>query len=160
MKKNTIPLALLIIFCCLLGYFRNFVFLSINSQMSSVYYHDSFPILPSAMQFITHMDYTQLIRLKWILTFLFALIFCITATGSIYLIYKKKIYVFVCIVLYGTLFLVSTIFMLCGYLWNSFSLHAYNIARNIIHIGQSPFTILLLIMVIYYHKRLNSTPVN
>jgi len=137
----------------LLGYFRNFVFETINGQTSAVYYHDTRPVLPGFLEFLSDKDYKCLIRIKTVLTVFFAIAYFLMALLSIHQIYKEKTYNKLCGVFYGSLFLISLLFILIGVIFPSFSDHAFNIARNLMHIAQSPFTILLILMVIYSSKR-------
>jgi hypothetical protein len=157
MNKNRLitisKLVIITILMYFLGYLRNFIFETINAESSAVYYHDIRPVLPSFMNFIYSMDYKHLLQLKLVLTILFAISFFFIALFGIYLLFKEKIYRQLSVIFYAALFLISSLFVLTGIVFPSFSDHAYNIARNIMHIAQSPFTILFLFMIIYYHKR-------
>ena len=146
-------LAVTLISVYFLGYFRNYVFETINGQTAAVYYHDTRPSLPAFLEFLLDKDYKSLIRIKAVLTVFFAFIYFLTALLSIRQVFIEKTYSKLCSVFYGSLIIISLLFILIGVIFPSFSDHAYNIARNLMHIAQSPFTILLLIMVIYASKR-------
>jgi hypothetical protein len=154
-KNRLIKLSKLVVITILmyfLGYLRDFIFVTINDESSAVYYHDIRPVLPDFMNFISTMDYKHLLQLKLLFTILFALLFFLIAFFGIYLLFKEKTYRQLCAIFYVSLFLVSSLFVITGIAFPSFSDHAYNISRNLMHIAQSPFTILFLFMVIYYHK--------
>lgn len=150
-KKLTLALFIMAVFA--LGYLRNFIFVTINAQASAVYYHDTRPVLNGFMRFTTQLGYSSLIQLKWFLTILFFLLFFLFSVAIIYLFFKEKLYLKICLVSYGFLLAAAGFITVAGMAAHSFSGHAYNIARNIMHITQSPFTVLLLLAFSYYHKR-------
>jgi hypothetical protein len=157
MNKNRLikisKLVVITILMYFLGYLRNFIFLTINDESSAVYYHDTRPFPPGFMSFISTMDYKHLLQLKLVLTILFAVLFFLIAFLGISMLFKEKKYRQLAAIFYGSLFFISALFVLTGILFPSFSDHAYNISRNLMHIAQSPFTILFLFMIIYYHRR-------
>src|SRR6185437_8108127 len=136
-----------------LGYFRNYIFLAINAQASSVFYHDTTPALSPFMNFLCGKSYIYLIRLKWILTFLFFIAFCGSSIIIMLLFFKQIIYIMICILSYTLMFITSLLMMAVGYIIPFFSVHAFNISRNIMHITQSPFTVLLLFMIALYQSK-------
>jgi hypothetical protein len=141
------------LFLFFLGYFRNFVFMAINAETSAIYYHAQGPDLPGFLQFLSSKDYDYLIKLKWILTILFTLVFFATSLFIMKIFFKEPVYLKICVILYSFLSVASFFMMGIGYFFRSFSYHAFNIARNIMHISQSPFTVLLLCVIAYYYKR-------
>jgi len=150
---NKLPLILLMALTIyFLGYFRNFLFVSINAQSSSIYYKDTTPTLPAFMSFISGKSYLYLIRLKWILTFLFSLSFCLSSMLFIRIFFTERIYLKICLIFYAFMMFASLFMMALGYIIPSFSVHAFNISRNLMHITQSPFTVLLLFAIAFYHK--------
>jgi hypothetical protein len=156
MKNKISALVILVLLSVLLGYFRNSFFINLNTQTSCTYYHMQAPALPWFLNFLANKDYKSLILLKWFFTIFFSIIFCLLATGGLYIIYKERFYIQLCLALYGLLFAMAFIFMLSGYLFRLFSEHAYSLARSLMHIGQSPFALLLVITVIYYHRHITA----
>lgn len=137
----------------ILGYFRNEVFLYLNAQSAAAWYHNP-PVEPlTGFSFTAKMDYNGLQHLKWLFTFGFYGLFFLLSFGAIYLLFRKRIYLRLCILFYLALLAVALLFSLSGRVILSFSEHAYNISRSLIHIGQSPFIPLLIFMIIYFHQR-------
>ena len=150
---NRILLVLFLMALFALGYLRDFIFITINAQSSAAFYHDTRPVLQGLMQFTFNKGYSSLIRLKWVFTLIFYFAYLLTALCIVYLVFKERIYIHICLVLYGVLAATAFIVIMTGCLFHSFSIHTYNIARNIMHISQSPFTVALLLALGYYHKK-------
>ena len=150
---KAIIVLLLLVAIFFLGYVRNFIFVTINAQTAAAYYHDTRPAVEGFMHFLASKDYSSLIYLKKVLTLLFFFLFFITSTLTLYFVFREALYVKICLALYGFLLLSAGIIVGLGIIIPSFYLHAYNISRNIMHITQSPFTIVLLLAFSYYHKR-------
>jgi hypothetical protein len=138
------------------GYLRTSIFVSINALSSSVYYNDVKPDIPGYLSFIADKSYPELLHLKETLTLAFVGVFCLIALGSLYLLFRKKIYLQVCLVFYTLITLTAFVIGGMGIIIPSFYTHGYNISRNLLHIAQSPFTVFFLLMVAFYHRATQS----
>ncbi|NNM95440.1 MAG: hypothetical protein HKL88_08265 [Bacteroidia bacterium] len=134
------------------GYFRNYIFLFLNAEAFAVWYHRPIISPPAFLGFVSTLGYPALVRLKWAFTFLFYILFFLLALAAVSLFFRQRIYLWLCSVVYAGLLLISFMFMISGYLFHGFAIHAYNISRSLIHIGQSPFLPMLLLITIYYHR--------
>ena len=152
-----ITIALLVCIFYFLGYVRNYIFVTINAQAAATYYHTTPPPLNSFMSFIDSRSYNWLFNFKWFLTLLFAIIYCSLSALSIFILFKKKSYTTLCIILYLVMLIVSAIFMGLGYLFHNFSHSAFDLARNIMHLGQSPLITLLIVAGLYFYRKREST---
>ncbi len=155
-RNKSIKILLLIfivIIFYLLGYLRNYIFLFLNADAASIWYNEAPLIPPHLLGFTTGMSYEAIERLKWILTFTFYLLFFSVTLITIYLLFRNKVYLRLCAFLYGVLLFISFLFVCTGYAIHNFAMHAYNISRSLMHIGQSPFIPLLLFIIIYYHHQ-------
>lgn len=145
-------LILIGIFFYLLGYLRNYIFLYVNNEAAALWYHNSPISAPTFLGFTTGMGYATLFRLKWEFTFLFYFLFLFMSLAAIQVLFNKRMYLALCVAVYGVLMFVSLVVMISGYIIHPFAAHAYHISRSLIHICQSPFIPLLLFIVIYYHQ--------
>jgi hypothetical protein len=140
-----------------LGYIRNYIFITINGQASAVYYHSPAPPLNEFMSSIGSKTYGWLLNLKWILTLSFTLIYCLVSMFSVFLLTGSRTFTKISLLLYGFLFAISGFFMAIGYLFYSFSPHAFSLARNIMHLGQSPLITLLILAGLYFFRNPNKS---
>ena len=155
MKKRKIITGLILFSLSffLLGYFRSYVFLYLNARASLIYYHEPYTALPSVLSMFESFDYNKLLITKWLLTFMFSFLFGALSTLAIFFAFKEKKYVYLTIVSYTLVFIISLLFMLAGRLYPPFYHHCFNIARSLAHFQQSPMTAIVLLMSIYYYKR-------
>jgi hypothetical protein len=112
-----------------LGFFRDYIFISINRSIESGV-GGNLPVL------------------KWILTFLFSLLYLLLSGLFLYLLFNSKKYITIAIVLYGVLFCISIIVALFGYFLSSFE-NTYHFIRTVMGVAQSPIVMMVLIAACY-----------
>jgi hypothetical protein len=137
----------------ILGYFRNFIFLSINNRASALYYNEPSFVLSGILSFFNQFSYKDLITLKWILTFLFSVFFTLLSLATVSTLFHNQQYNSLCLILNIFVIVISVIFIFSGRFIASFSNSGFVISRSLIHLEQSPIITLIMVMAIYYHNK-------
>ena len=124
--KTKILLALLLLATVSLGYLRDFIFVSINEITGQG---------PSGTG--------GLFVWKWPLTFAFALLYLGITSSVLHLLFAKKKYITITLLVYFLLFLVSFFVAGTGFLFSSFE-KVYPFIRTVMGIAQSPIILMIL----------------
>lgn len=147
MKRSAKKYILLILVVCailLLGYYRDFVFKTINALLQAMDYNATFT-LPTSLKFLDHLTYGGLIKLKWVLTLLFTMVYLGVSLFTIKLIFDRKIFNRITIAVYAVVVLLSGLLMLAGYVFSGLSGTMYEPARYLMDLAQSPVILMILI---------------
>lgn len=142
--KN-IYLVLILLTLVFFGFLRDFIFVNINGQLHITYYHSEQVGISPLMHFIEKLSHPQLMMIKWSLTIIFSIIYLTIACFTIYIIFREKKYIKLTIFSYLIVFSISFIFMLSGYIFSSWNQRAYEFARYLMGMAQSPVIIMILI---------------
>ncbi|MES2837182.1 MAG: hypothetical protein V4667_06650 [Bacteroidota bacterium] len=155
MKKNKIQLLLFSLLLIFIGFLREYLFVSINLRIQQIYYNsnENVNLIPDWIQYISHLNYSELLILKWVLTFIFIVAFWLVAI----LIFKKfsfdkkdiKLFSIVLV----TLLIASLLFYWIGDSLFNKEYFGYKIARSITGFLQSPLPILIYIAFVYSIKK-------
>lgn len=137
-------LLLLILALLFLGYYRDFVFRTINSMLQARDYDVDYSP-PSSMEFLEDFSYKSLINMKWVLTVVFSLCYLLLALLTLKILFNNRKYRTVTIGVYLSITLVSGMFMLCGLLFVGTSARMYEFARYLMGMLQSPIILMILI---------------
>lgn len=146
MKRFTKKYILLLLIVCvllLMGYYRDFVFKTINALLQAKEY-DAVFTSPPTLQFLDHYSAEALIKLKWALTLLFTLVYCGITLFTINIVFGKKKYNQLTIAAYAVIILLSGMLMLLGYAFG-LAEHMYEPARYLMGLAQSPVILMILI---------------
>lgn len=129
-----------------MGFYRDFLFVSINNQIYDLYYGDPNFELPNSLRFLSRLDYMTLYYLKYPLTLLYILLYFLTTIFAVkYLTVNKKIRLWV-VYIYTLLIILSGISMAWGYLVNHrLTDDEYTFSRWLMGILQSPLVAFFLI---------------
>jgi len=129
-----------------LGFSREFLFVNINSQLYSLYYHHSTYIFPDGLSFLKGFDYSTLYFLKFPFTILYFLAYFFTsylAAKKICLDKKNALWV---IYIYALLLVLSGISMAYNYIINNqLNGDEYSFSRWLMGITQSPLVAFFVI---------------
>jgi len=151
--KNTITgFSILIIF--LLGYLRELVFLTINAVVDKV----PFPYTRAYLKppnFLYDLSPSFLFYLKWGLTFIFSLLFCLFTLLLVNFYFKSKSFNKLTIITYAVLFICSLFISLLGFLFDQFN-SFYTISRVIAGLLQYPLLSLIIFTMFYFIKKLHN----
>jgi hypothetical protein len=149
-------LLILVVFFIASGFYRDFVFLNVNAQMRASYYlHKDSELAPS-MKFLEAYSYIHLYYVKWVLTFLFSLLFMTYTIGIIHLYFPEKKYIRWAVITYALLFSIAALFWTGGYLANH-SEKGYLVARFLMDMTQSPIMLIVLIPALRLLKNSKTT---
>lgn len=137
-------LILIILALLLLGYYRDFIFRTINSMLQAMDYKADYTP-PVSMKFLKGCSYDALTNLKWLLTLVFSLVYLLLALITMKILFNNRKYRNMTIGVYLAILLVSGIFMLCGLLFESTSARMYEFSRYLMGMAQSPIILMILI---------------
>lgn len=130
----------------ILGFSREFLFVNINNQLYSLYYHHNDFKFPRSLIFLKKLDYTSLYYFKYPLTILYFLIYFFTsffAVKSICIDKKKSVWV---IYIYVILLVLSGVSMTYNYFINNqLAGDEYTFSRWLMGIAQSPLVAFFII---------------
>ncbi|MCW3071678.1 MAG: hypothetical protein JWO44_1568 [Bacteroidetes bacterium] len=155
-KLKTVSFYLLVIALLLAtGFYRDFVFKSINALLqawdANVDYY-----LPPSLRFFENYEYDTLLRIKWILTFAFSLVYLLISVITIRYIFGRKKLIMITVWTYAGIMLLSGIFMLTGIIFSSASEKMYEFARYFMGMAQSPLILMILIPVFKLAEKENT----
>ncbi len=147
-KKNIltiyIPLILIAVLTVLTGFCRDFIFKNINALLKAWDFDMDFNISPS-LAFLENFEYDTLLEIKWILTFIFSILYLIISLLVIKLIFKKRKYLMITVGTYVGITFFSIIFMAIGHFFPGTSGKMYEFARYFMGMAQSPIILMILI---------------
>ena len=142
--KKYVFLFLLIGLLIFLGYYRDFLFRTLNSILQSRDYEAVF-IIPASLKFLDQFDYNTLLTFKWLFTFAFSLIYLSVTLITVKIIFNKKKYSYISIGAYVFITVISGLFILTGYVINGLADKMYEFARYLMGMAQSPVILMILI---------------
>jgi hypothetical protein len=147
MKRSPQRYILLLLVVCallLLGYYRDFVFKTINSVIQAKDYDAQFTS-PPTLQFLDRWSYEGLIKLKWALTLLFTLAYLSIALFTVKVVFDKRKYARITIGVYAVVTLLSGLLMLVGHVFEGLSGRMYELSLYLMSTAQSPVILMILI---------------
>jgi hypothetical protein len=142
--KKYFFLLLVIITLLFLGYYRDFVFRTMNSMLQAKD-HEMPYATPASLQFLDRFSYTQLMNLKWLFTVIFSGLYLVMALITLKIIFNNRKYLSITIGVYIAIMLVSGLFMLGGFAVESTADRMYEFARYLMGMAQSPIILMILI---------------
>jgi hypothetical protein len=143
-SKKHILLLLIVCILLTLGYYRDFVFKTINALLQAKEY-DAVFTSPPALQFLDHYSAGGLIKLKWTLTLLFTVVYWGITLFTINIVFDKKKYNRLTSGVYIVILLLSGTLMLLGYAFHGLAEGMYEPARYLMGLAQSPVILMILI---------------
>ncbi len=144
-KFKTILFYLFIIVCMLiLGFYRDFVFKSINALLQA-WDHDMDYPMPRSLSFISNYGYGTIVNIKWLLTLIFSLAYLGISIAVIRSMFHNRSYNRITIASYAGIIAVSAVLIVMGLLFKSTSEKMYEFARYLMGMAQSPIVLMILI---------------
>lgn len=141
---RTIALLILTIAVILSGYIRDSTFKSMNALLRA-WDLDQDYYLPRFLSFMENYEYDTIVNLKWLLTFLFSILYLIFSAIAVKLVFDNRKYLKITIFTYLGIMLFSGLFILSGYLFKGSSEKMYEFARYLMGMAQSPVLLMILI---------------
>ena len=136
--KKKIFTALLVICIIVLGFLREYIFVSINEKTG---------MGPGGSG--------SLFIWKWVLTFVFSLLYFFLSAAILLALFNSKKYIWLAAGIYAALFIFALIAGACGYLFFSFE-KAYPFVRTILGIAQSPIVMIILVPACFFSVKNSS----
>ncbi len=145
---------LFVLIFALLGFSREFIFVNINSQLYSLYYHQHDFILPNSLIFLSDIKYDSLYYIKYPLTVFYFSAYYFTSFFAVKFISnaeKKTLWVFY---IYLILLVLSSISISWGYFMNKqLDGYSYTFSRWLMGIAQSPLVAFFVIASQKLHNK-------
>ncbi len=146
LRSSRVIAKIVAILCSLLilGYYRDFLFKTINGLLKAWYFDVDY-VMPPSLSFLENYQYETLLNLKWILTLLFSILYLIVALTAVKTLFKERKYLLITVAAYISITLFSCTFMAIGYFFHSTSEKMYEFARYFMGMAQSPVILMILI---------------
>ncbi len=142
--KKVIYLSLIVATLIFFGFYRDFVFKSINALIRA--WDDNIDYsMPTSLKFLENYEYSTLVNIKWVLTLLFAIIYLLISLFTVKILFNNKKYLLITIGAFIGVTLVSGLFIITGMVFHSISDKMYEFARYLMGMVQSPITLMILI---------------
>ena len=135
-----------------LGFFREFLFESINGQLYYLWKEETNPYLPKSLYFLENISYWNLYYAKFILILLFSILYLFGSLLLIKLFFKERLYRKFTIFFFGGIFLLAALIFALGFPFGV-KHEAYGISRKLIEFIQSPLACFFLIPAFALYKK-------
>ena len=135
-----------------LGFFREFLFESINGQLYYLWKEETNPYLPKSLYFIENISYWNLYYTKFILILLFSILYLFGSLLLIKLFFKERLYRKFTLFFFGGIFLLTALIFALGFAFGA-EHEAYGISRKLIEFIQSPLACFFLIPAFALYKK-------
>jgi hypothetical protein len=146
-----IKIVLFILLLAALGFFRENLFVSINSILYNKLYNDNFPTT-WYLSFLYAFSYQTIYIAKWFITPFFAFIFWFTQKQFLWVLFHEKKLTRWLSILYLSLFLLAGIFFVAGWALGDIN-KGYTFSRLFMGLLQSPVACMILIPTAYLYKQ-------
>jgi hypothetical protein len=137
------------------GFYRDFVFKSINALLqawdSNMDYY-----MPPSLCFFENYEYDTIVNIKWLLTFIFSLAYFLISFIAIRFIFRNRKFTLITCWAYLGILLLSGIFMLTGMIFKTSTEKMYEFARYFMGMAQSPLVLMILVPVFKLAEKENS----
>lgn len=145
---NHKKICLLVIVCFLLflGYCRDFIFKTLNALQKTLDMNVSYST-PPALSFLENYEYNTLTNIKWVLTFLFCIVYLALSVLTIQLLFHNRKYKIIIVAIYVALTVFSGILTGVGRMFPDTSVTMYEFARYIMGMLQSPVILMILVPI-------------
>ncbi len=146
-RTNLLLASVFILLIIYLGFLRDSIFININYIIDRIYYNSEIVYYHSMYEFLVPMGVGGLMKLKWLLTFLFTLVNFALSYGIL-----KKLFnnsgTSISLLIWGTIFLfiLSGLFFLLGKLIGDSEL-GYTLSRRFMGVLQSPVPLMVVVAV-------------
>ena len=128
----------------ILGFYRDFVFKSINALLQA-WDHDMDYAMPRSLNFLSNYGYDTIVNIKWLLTLIFSLAYLGISIAVIRFMFRNRAYNRITIASYAGIIAVSALLIIMGLLFKSTSEKMYEFARYLMGMAQSPIVVMILI---------------
>lgn len=150
LKESLLILMLIIVFIAV-GFFRDAVFMNINSQLYKLYFNNYEYTLPSWLSVFNSWPYMKLYYFKYVLTALFVLLYLILSVFSVKFFTENPKNIRWVFYAYAIVLILSILTYSGGYFLNNFP-KGFLFTRNLLGLLQSPFITMIIIPALKLEK--------
>lgn len=151
--KSVLLISAVVIAYILLGFYRDTFFKNLNSQADVLHHRSPAFELSAGTGFLKQFTTDGLMKLKWIMTCVFSLLFFFLGWITLKLFFGERKNRQLLLFAYLFVFSLSLLVYLSGKLFPSWEEQAFSLARNLVQALQSPLIIMILIPVILLMKK-------
>jgi hypothetical protein len=144
--KKYICIFVLITLILFFGFLRETVFKNLNALLQA-WDADIDYKMPFFLSFTENLDYPDVVKLKWLFTYVFSIIFLALSLLAIRLLFNDRRFIKITIISWTCILLLSAIFICTGLIFNDTDGKMYEFARYFAGIAQSPLILMILIPV-------------
>jgi hypothetical protein len=101
--------------------------------------------MPAALRFLEEMEYESIIKIKWVLTILFTLLFLALTLIAVKMVFPEKKFLRYTVISYLVILCVAAILMMTGIVFPAASAKCYEFSRYLMGFAQSPLVLMILI---------------
>jgi hypothetical protein len=153
--KKKINIVLLFIAFISVGFYRDFLFKSINALLKSWDYEMDYE-MPAGLRFFEQLDYNVIVRIKWVLTLVFTGIYLLLTLWTLHVLFNEKRYLRLTLMSYMIVVIISALLSFLGYLVPGIEPRTYYFARYLMGFLQSPLIVMILVPSIIFARRHNN----
>ncbi len=156
---RSIALIFLTVSIIFLGYLRDSIFKSINALLRAWDLNQDY-YLPRFLSFLENYEYNTLVNIKWLLTLLFSIFYLFFSLLAMKLLFNNRKYFKITLFTYLGIIILSGLFIIAGYLFESSSEKMYEFARYLMGMAQSPIVLMILIPTFKLSEKENNKTSN
>jgi hypothetical protein len=146
-----IKIALFVLALLVLGFFRETLFISINSALYDKFYNENNNRVVWFLSFLNLFSYQTIYTAKWFITPLFVFMYWFIQRRFLLFLFTEKRIVRWLSILYLSLFLLAGVFFIAGWVFGKIN-DGYVFSRLFMGLLQSPAPCMILIPAMYLYK--------
>ena len=135
----------------MLGFFRETLFISINSALYDKFYNENNNRVVWFLSFLNLFSYQTIYTAKWFITPLFVFMYWFIQRRFLLFLFTEKRIVRWLSILYLSLFLLAGVFFIAGWVFGKIN-DGYVFSRLFMGLLQSPAPCMILIPAMYLYK--------
>ena len=152
--NRKIKIAFFILLLLLLGFFRETLFVSINSVLYDKFHNENNHHVVWCLSFLNLLSYQTIYITKWFITPFFAFTYWLIQKKFLFFLFNDKRIEQWLGILYLSLFLLAGIFLLIGWAFGNMD-SGYTFSRLFMGLLQSPAPCMILIPAMYLYRKTN-----
>ncbi|HRG57923.1 MAG TPA: hypothetical protein PK323_03145 [Bacteroidia bacterium] len=153
LREGFLILILIIVFI-VIGFFRDAVFMNLNSQLYKLYFKNYEYTLPNWLSVFEEWPYMKLYYFKYVLTAIFVVLYFLLSLTSVFAFSGNKKNIKWVFYAYGIVLFLSLLTYIGGYALNNFP-KGFLFTRNLMGLLQSPFIVMIIIPALKLEKKAN-----
>lgn len=151
---RTIKISLFVLVLLSLGFFRETLFVSINSALYDKFYNENNHHVVWFLSFINVFSYRIIYVAKWFITPSFVFLYWFIQKNFLFFLFPEKRIIQWLGILYLSLFLLAGVFFVAGWAFGKIY-DGYTFSRLFMGLLQSPVPCMILIPAMYLYRQTN-----